>query len=155
MNNKNINTFLFAWNPVKFEWPEIAEQSQLLRSGGKVVEDWSCASHKKVKKGDRAFISLVGVGTRGIFASGYIVSEPFIGRNKKGKENYRVLIDLDVLLNPNAEPILTLDLLAIGKLGKQLWTPQASGISIRPELTEELEALWEDFQNTDITQFIL
>ncbi|MES2133580.1 MAG: hypothetical protein V4506_14625 [Bacteroidota bacterium] len=145
MDNIIINTFLFAWNPIKFAWPEIKDLSEQLKRGKKVTEDWSCASHKKIKKGDRAFLSLVGVEPRGIFASGYVASEPFIGKNKRGKENYRVLIEFDVLLNPDKETILTLDIIKIGKLEKQQWTPQASGISIKPEITEELEALWQDF----------
>jgi len=143
--NEPKNTFLFSWNPIKFNWPEIGEQSELLRSGGKVEDSWTCASHKKVKPGDRAFLSLVGLEPRGIFASGYISSEPFIGKNRKGNNAYRVLIDFDVLLDPAHEQILTLDILNIGRMEKQLWTPQASGIAIKSELLEELEALWQDF----------
>ena len=138
-------TFLFSWNPVKYDWPEIGEQSVLVRKGGNVQDDWSCASHKKVKPGDRAFFSLVGVKQRGIFASGHIVSEPFIGKNHKGNDAYRVRVEYDVLLDPATEPILTLDILSIGRMEKQLWTPQASGITIKAELVEELEAVWEDF----------
>lgn len=145
MNHKEINTFLFAWNPIKFAWPEIKTLSEQLKHGKKVTEDWSCASHKKIEKGDRAFLSLVGVEPRGLFASGYVASEPFIGKNKRGKENYRVLIEFDVLLDPSEESILTLDILKIGKMEKQQWAPQASCISIKPEITEELEALWQDF----------
>ena len=143
--DKPKNTFLFSWNPVKFSWPELGEQSDLLKRGGKVEERWTCASHKKVKTGDRAFLSCVGVEPRGLFASGYVSSEAFIGSNRKGNDAYRVLIDFDVLLDPAKEPILTLDVLKIGPMEKQLWTPQASGIAIKPELLEELEALWQDF----------
>lgn len=140
-----MNTFLFSWNPVKFRWPELAEQSAQVRSGEKVIEDWSCASHKKIRVGDRAFVSLVGSKTRGIFASGFVVSEPFPGTSRHGKPNYRVLIEFDVLLDPDRQPILTLDLLQRGRTAKQLWTPQASGIVIRPEVANELEGLWHDF----------
>lgn len=146
--NEPKNTFLFSWNPIKFSWPEIGEQSENLRKGGKVEESWTCASHKKVKRGDRAFISIVGVKQRGLFASGYISSEPFIGKNRKGNDTHRVLIDFDVLLDPATESILTLDILAIGRMEKQLWTPQASGILIKAEFVEELEALWLDFLST-------
>lgn len=154
MNSNEINitnsknTFLFSWNPIKFSWPEIGEESELLRSGGKVEDSWTCASHKKVKPGDRAFISIVGVEPRGLFASGYISSLPFLGKNRKGNMTHRVLIDFDVLLDPNKEPILTLDILSIGRLGKQVWTPQGSGISIKNEFVEELELLWQDFLST-------
>lgn len=137
----HLPTFLFAWNPVKFEWPEIGELSWQLRQGKKVIEDWSCASHKKIKKGNRAFVSHVGAEPRGLFASGFVASDPFISRNKNGKEHYRVLIDFDVLLVPATEKILTLDILKIGRLEKQTWAPQGSGIVIKPELVEELELL--------------
>ncbi len=152
MRTNELNTFLFAWNPVKFDWPEIGEQSQLLRSGRRVIESWSCASHKKIKHGDRAFLSLVGAEPRGIFASGYVASDPFIGRNRRGKDNYRVLIDFDVLLDPKKDHVLPLEIIRIGRLEKQQWAPQGSGISIKPELTEELEALWQDFLSTEKVQ---
>jgi hypothetical protein len=139
-----MNTYLFAWNPVKYEWHGIDECIEALKRGESVKEDWSCAS-KKVKPGDRAFLSVVGAEPRGIFASGYVASDLFLGKNHRGHMANRVMIAFDVLLNPAKESILTLDILNIGNLEKQLWTPQASGISIRPGLVEELEALWQDF----------
>jgi len=146
--NTPKDTFLFSWNPLKFPWPELAEECKRVRKGKKVEDSWTCASHKKVKPGDRAFFSIVGVKQRGIFASGYVSSEPFIGKNRKGNDAYRVNVIFDTLLDPYHEPILTLDILAIGRMEKQLWTPQASGITIKPELLEELEAVWEDFLST-------
>ena len=139
------NTFLFSWNPIKYDWSNLEEQIELLKQGGKVEESWTCASHKKVKPGDRAFVTYVGAEPRGVFASGNVSSEPFIGKNRKGNDAYRVLIEFDVLLNPATESILTLDILNMGPMSKQVWTPQSSGISIKPELVEELELLWEDF----------
>jgi 5-methylcytosine-specific restriction protein A len=147
MSTHHLNTFLFAWNPVKYEWPEIAKQIEALHRGERVKEHWSCAT-KKIKPGDRAFVSIVGIEPKGIFASGRVVSELFIGENHRGKMANRVMIEFDVLLDPSKEPILTLDILNIGPLEKQVWTPQASGISIKPELVEELEALWQDFLKT-------
>jgi hypothetical protein len=143
--NTSKNAFLFSWNPIKFSWLELGEQSDLLRKGEKIEESWTCASHKKIKPGDRAFFSVVGIEPRGLFASGYVSSEPFMGKNRKGNDAYRVLVAFDVLLDPAKEQLLTLDVLKIGRMEKQLWTPQASGIAIKPELREELEALWEDF----------
>jgi 5-methylcytosine-specific restriction enzyme A len=144
------NTFLFAWNPVKWPWPEIGEEAARLKKGKKVTETWNCVSHKKIKRGDRAFFTRVGSEPRGIFASGKIVSEPFICKSRKGKDIFCVKIEFDALLDPGTAPILTLDILALGKLQKQLWTPQTSGITIRPELTEELEAVWADFLENGI-----
>jgi hypothetical protein len=149
MPNESLKTFLFAWNPVKYPWPEIGEQCQQLKAGKKIIESWSCASHKKVRPGDRAFLVLVGAEPRGIFGSGYMASEPFIGKDHRGNMKHRILIDFDVLLDPKKETILTLSLLSIGKMARQVWAPQASGIIIKPEITDELEALWEDFLRMD------
>lgn len=139
-----LPAYLFAWNPVKYAWPGIGDCMTALQRGETVQEDWSCAT-KRAKPGDRAFITLVGCEPRGIFASGYIASELFLGKSHRGKMANRVMIRFDHLLDPSREATLGLDLLNIGALGSQLWTPQASGIAIRPELCAELEALWEDF----------
>ena len=139
------NTFLFAWNPLKWPWPEIGESVALLKKGKTVSETWTCVSHKKVRPGDRAFFTKVGPEPKGIFASGNIVSEPFLSKGRKGKDIFCVTIEFDVLLDPATTPILTLDILRIGKLEKQLWTPQSSGITIQNELAGELELVWKDF----------
>lgn len=145
MNSSTLNTYLFVWNPHKWKWPELSDDCATVQRGGRVEEEWNCVSHKKVRRGDRAFFSRVGSDPRGIFASGHIVSEPFLSKSRKGKDIYHVRVSFDLILDPDKEAILTVDILNIGKLAKQLWTPQASGISIKPGLTEELEALWRDF----------
>ncbi len=140
-----MNTFLFGWNPIKFPWPELAEEIHQVHQGIPSKESWTCVSHTKVKVGDRAFFVHVGKDPRGLFASGYISSAPFKGINSKGRECHRVTVTFDVLLDPSSSPILTLELLNMSALSKQNWTPQASGIAIQPELVEELELLWKDF----------
>lgn len=136
--------FLFGWNPIKFEWANLDEDIATLRSGGTLVDNWSAASHKIIQPGDRAFVVRVGAEPKGIFASGVISSEPYVAY-RNGRHYYRVNIQFDTLLNPDKEPILTLDILKTGDLAKQTWTPQASGISIKPELVDELEGVWQDF----------
>jgi len=145
-----IPTYLFAWNPDKWEWTNLDEQIEDLKAGRKVIEEWSCTSHKRIRVGDRAFLTLVGSKGRGIVGSGYIASEPFLSKHWGGKEKFihNVMIEFDALLNPFREPYLTLELLKMGPLEKQHWTPQTSGISIKPDLVEELEAVWKDFIST-------
>lgn len=139
--------FLFGWNPVKWPWEDLDLDIQKLAKEGTLKEDWSAASHKAIKHGDRAFIVRLGAEPRGIFASGTITSDPYPAY-RNGRHYYRVKIDLDVLLNPDKERILTFDILKIGNLAAQTWAPQASGISIKPELVDELENLWLDFLET-------
>lgn len=143
-----MKAYLFGWNPVKFAWDDLDEDIKKLSAGEKLEDNWSVASHKTIKPGDRASIVRVGLEPKGIFASGYITSEPYLAL-RKGRTYYRIAITFDVLLNPDKEAILTLDILKTGNLAAQTWTPQASGISIRPELVDELEGVWMDFLSSD------
>lgn len=142
-----MKAYLFGWNPIKFEWADIDEDIKNLAATGKYEDNWSVASHKTIQPGDRAYIVRVGVEPKGIFASGIISSAPYLAF-RKGRHYYRINISFDVLLNPDKEPILTLAILKTGNLAAQTWTPQASGISIRPELVDELEGVWLDFLGT-------
>lgn len=139
-----MKAYLFGWNPIKFKWEDMDTDIKQLAETGVYEDNWSVASHKTIQPGDRAYIVRVGVEPKGIFASGMIVSEPYLAF-RKGRHYYRINIKLDVLLNPDREQILTMDILKTGNLAAQTWAPQASGISIRPELVDELEGVWQDF----------
>jgi hypothetical protein len=142
-----MKAYLFGWNPLKFEWADIDDDIKQLASTGKLEDNWSVISHKSIRPGDRAYIVRVGVEPKGIFASGIIASDAYPAF-RNGRHYYRITVALDVLLNPDKEPILTLDILKTGNLAAQNWTPQASGISIRPELVDELEGVWQNFLET-------
>jgi hypothetical protein len=141
-----MKSYLFGWNPLKFPWAHIDEDIKMLKTTGNLVDNWSVASHKTIQPGDRAYIVRLGVEPKGIFASGIISSEPYIAF-RKGRHYHRIEISIDTLLNPDKEPILTMDILKTGNLAMQTWSPQASGISIRHELVDELEGVWQDFLN--------
>ena len=83
--------------------------------------------------------------------AGFATTTPFPEKHWSGenRQGLFIQIDFEVLLNPEKEPILTIDILKTGNLSKQYsWTPQASGITIRPDIVDELEAVWFDFLNT-------
>ena len=143
------NAYLFTWNPEKWHWPEIEQNIEELQHTGKVTLRWNCRSHKSIRVGDRAFLARVGVPPKGIFASGSIVSRPFLLKvgTEEDKGFPKVLIEFDVLLPP-AAPLLTLEKLNEGNLAQQIWMPQSSGIAIKAEIVEELEALWFHFLET-------
>jgi 5-methylcytosine-specific restriction enzyme A len=146
-----MNTFLFAWNPDKWPWTHLEQSIEELEQTGRVKEMWSCASHKSIKVGDRAFLAKLGKKPTGIIAAGFVATEPFLAKHWSGEDKMvpRVLIDFEILLNPQHDPILSIELLKFGKTSSQHWTPQASGISIRPDVVDELEALWFDFLTTE------
>src|SRR5687767_8636905 len=139
-----MNTYLFIWNPQRWDWYYIEESIKEVRQTGKTEERWSCGNTKSIRAGDRFFLMKLGTEPKGIIAAGYVKSNIFLAKHWSGsnKEMNCVLLDFDVLLNPDKEPILSLETLNAGGLVKQMWTPQASGISIRPELVYELEAVW-------------
>lgn len=143
-----MKAYLFGWNPVKFKWEDIDKDVARLKTKGGFEDDWSVISHKSIQPGDRAFFVRVGLEPKGIFASGIVSSAPFLAL-RRGRTYYRIAIKFDVLLNPDTEPILTLDTLKTGNLAAQMWAPQASGISIRPELVDELEGVWQSFLATE------
>ncbi|MDF1611997.1 HNH endonuclease, partial [Stygiobacter electus] len=99
---------------------------------------------------DRIFLVKLGTDPKGIVGAGFATTKPYPKRHWNGENKDALYIDFDfeVLLNPEKEPILTLDILKTGNLSQQNWTPQASVITIRPELVDELEAVWFDFLTT-------
>jgi 5-methylcytosine-specific restriction protein A len=143
-----MNTFLFAWNPKKYPWDDLAKAVKACRKFGKYSDSWSCTSYKNVQPGDRAFLVRVGVPPRGIMGSGYVSSDPYLAPkwNDEEKESYRVNIDFDMLLDPSQEQILMLDTMKFKTEVKQVWTPQSSGILIKKEVVGELEGMWDKFR---------
>jgi len=142
-----MNAYLFVWNPGKWNWIELEQKIDELQNSGKTTEKWSCVSYKKIKPGDRAFLTKVGSEPKGIIGAGYVISEPSLSPHWSGEDKsvYRVDIEFQVLLNPEKEPILTNDILATEDLSRQHWIPQSSGILIKDEVINGLEALWSGF----------
>lgn len=140
-----MKAFLFAWNPDKWEWPDLAQDVKDLEETGIFTDAWSCASHKAVREGDRAYLIKLGKEPKGIMGSGYISSEPFMGENHRGQPRMRILINFERLLDPEKEELLSLDVLKSGVLAAQHWSTQSSGIAIKQEVAEELEQVWNDF----------
>lgn len=136
--------YLFGWNPAKWKWEDLDKDIETLAKSGELVDNWSVVSHKTIQPGDRAYIVRLGVEPRGIFASGFVSTKPYPAE-RNGRSYYRISISLEVLLNPGKQPILGMDKLKSGNLAEQNWTPQASGISIRPQIADELESVWHSF----------
>jgi 5-methylcytosine-specific restriction protein A len=129
------------------ELESLERNIEALKKGNKVILEWTSISTKKVQIGDRAFIIKLGKDPKGIVASGYIVSRPFLAPHWKDKTKLvnRVLIDFDIILNSSSDEILDLEILKKGTLAEQHWSTESSGISIRSGVQNELEELWFKF----------
>lgn len=145
-----MNTYLFLWNPKKWDWTTLEQDIEQVDLTGRCSQRWSCGNTKSIQTGDRIFLLKVGTEPKGIIAAGFATSTPFYERHWSGENKDTLYIDVDfeVLLNPDKEPILTVDILKAGNLAKQNWRPMGSGNSIKPELVDELEAVWFDFLTT-------
>lgn len=147
-----MKTYLFIWNPKNFYWESLEQDIKDVNLREKSSQRWSCGNTKSIKPGDRIFLFKLGTQPKGIIGSGYATTEPFIEEhwNDNKKSALYIDIDFEILLNPNKEKILSLEILqSSNNLSKQNWTPQSSGISIRNEIVDELETLWFNFLTSE------
>lgn len=146
---QNLNTYLFTWNPNKWDWSELEDNIQDLKSIGYFERRWSCGNSKRIKKGDRVFLIRLGKEPKGIMGSGYAKSTFYTAPHwdgSSGKTANYINIEFDILLNPVKDKLLDYDSLAeIDQNGIQQWAPQQSGISIKDEVLESLESNWFNF----------
>lgn len=144
-----MNTYLFIWNSKRARWDSdsFKDDIEKIKENGKVEIQWACGNTKSMQKGDRAFLMKVGSEPKGIIAAGNITSACFSAKHWTGenRSGLSVKIELEILLNPYEEQILSIDILKTGILGRQSWTPQASCITIKPEIANELEKVWPEF----------
>lgn len=147
--NRNINTFLFTWNPVKWQWTDLQDSIDHLEKIGYFEGRWSCSNSKNIKKGDRVFLVRLKQEPKGLMGSGYAKSSPYAAPHwdgTPGKSTHYIDIEFDILIDPASNSIFGKDLLEmIDQKNLQQWFPQQSGIAIKDEIIDELEASWFDF----------
>ena len=61
-----MKTFLFAWNPNKWNWTTLEQSIDQIEQTGRASKKWSVVSHKKIQLGDRAFLIRLGKEPKGI-----------------------------------------------------------------------------------------
>jgi 5-methylcytosine-specific restriction protein A len=142
-----MNTYLFVWNPKNWEWKDLDSMIETLNKTGITSTQWSCASHKSIHLGDRAFLIRLGTQPKGILGSGYVSSMPFQASHwsDPNKISNKVMIEFDTLINPEKDPILPLEKLEEDLPSNQVWSSRTSGIIVREEVTSILEELWFEF----------
>lgn len=146
-----MKTYLFVWNPKRWFWEDIEENITEIDLTGKCSQSWSCGTNKSIAPGSRIFLVKLGTEPKGIIGAGFATSMPYSAPHwskEEGKLALYVNIDFEVLLNPELDPILDITNLMAGNLVSQTWLPQSSGISIKPEIVDDLEAIWFRFLTT-------
>ena len=140
------NTWLLSWNPKNWKWEKYSEWCSGTKNGQHYTESWTCHS-KKPAIGDEFFLMKTGEQPRGIIGHGYIANESYDAphynaeRALKGEVTNHIDVSFDLILNYENEPILLQNDLK-DVLPEQQWSPQGSGIQIRPEIVPLLSKLW-------------
>lgn len=150
------DTWLLTWNPTKFDWDDFDFAVIQTAQGKGYLSGWSCFN-RKTKLGDRVFMVKLGdpKTPKGIFASGYIVSDHWTDENFDESKT-SLLSYVDVLftriVDYRTSPIITIDELSAA-FPEQRWNPQSSGIQIKPDAARWLINKWDSgnkAKNTDI-----
>jgi len=139
-------TYLFTWNPKKWEWSTLNSNIEEYRKKGFFDRRWSCGSTKKIIKGDRAFLVKLGRDKpKGIMASGFSLSKVFKGKHYTDPQRTALYVDIryDVLMHPEKEKLLEIEYLNKIIPGVR-WAPQASGMTLHPDHAEKLEEIWRE-----------
>lgn len=139
-------TYLFAWNPAIWNWPELARDIRKLARRGHLDTGWSCGRHRHIEPGSRAFLVRLGVAPKGIFGSGVTLTPPETGRHwieekaRAGVPTNYVTLRLDRLFDM---PLVTFDELTVPPFRRFRWGVRSSGTYLPEGIADALENLWE------------
>lgn len=139
-------TYLFAWNPAIWNWPELAADIRKLARRGHLATEWSCGRHRNIEPGSRAFLVRLGVAPKGIFGSGVTLTAPATRRHwieekaAAGKTYNYTTLRLERLFEM---PLVTFDELTEPPFGRFRWGVRSSGTYLPEPIADALEELWD------------
>ena len=139
-----MNTIILFWNPGISSYTIERLREDL--SNHAHVSNWSVWEHEKAHRGDRFFMVRCGEGKTGICMSGRFRSEPYQGEDwsGKGREVYYMDLLADVVIDPDACPILsTAELQSL--IPNFKWDGGHSGRLLSEKDALILENRWKDF----------
>jgi 5-methylcytosine-specific restriction protein A len=141
-----LATYLFAWNPVHWDWPELPRRIASLRRRGHVDIEWASGRIRAIEPGSRAFMVRLGVPPKGIIGAGHTLTAPTPGEHwvaakaRAGVPGLYLKLRLEVL---REIPPVTFDDLARPPFSRFRWGIRQSGTSVPSSLADALENLWE------------
>ena len=141
-----VATYLFAWNPKLWDWPEIPADMRKLARRGHVDIEWSSGRARNLEPGSRAFLVRLGVEPKGLFGAGTVMTVPVErahwrkDKAAQGSTTNYVMLRLDSLFEL---PVVTFDDLARPPFSRYRWAVRQSGTRVPATLADAVEALWE------------
>ena len=139
-----MSAYLLTWNPKHFALGgEGSEDGSLNYKVGDEIT-WFCNS-KKPANGDTVYLVRVGEEPRGLIAKGTVVQESFTEPDFRDNAKQRSCIrfrfdELRLEQEQGSLPMLLLQC----AFQEQRWSPQSSGIEIKPQYLAQLNELWDE-----------
>jgi 5-methylcytosine-specific restriction protein A len=141
-----VATYLFAWNPKLWDWPELPADIRKLSRRGFLDTEWSSGRARNLEPGSRAFLVRLGVAPKGIFGAGTVMTAPVErihwqkDKAARGATTNYVMLRLDSLFD--SPPLLLVEL-SKPPFSRYRWTVRQSGTRVPGSLASALENLWE------------
>jgi 5-methylcytosine-specific restriction protein A len=139
-------TYLFAWNPKLWPWPELPRLRTRVKRRGFVDIEWSSGRTRQLEPGSRAFLIRLGVAPKGVIGAGVTMTAPRSALHWRPEKaalgtmtNYLDL-RLEYLLET---PIISFDDLAKPPFSRYRWGIRQSGAYLPESLADALEDMWE------------
>jgi 5-methylcytosine-specific restriction protein A len=141
-----LPTYVFAWNPKLWGWPELARDRRRIARRGHVDIEWACGRTRAIDPGSRAFFVRLGVPPKGIIGSGHTLTAPetrIHWRPEKaavGTQTNYLMLRLEVLTDT---PLITFEELARPPFSRFRWAVRQSGMRLPSSIADALEPWWE------------
>ena len=138
-----MDTYLFAWNPARWEWTELEDGISKLARRGYLDGRWSCARRKVLPIGSRAY--LIRLGSKkptGIVGVGTTTSNPYADVHYIDRRKRSQYVDIR-WHDLRREPLIGWKELQKQPFDDFRWGIQGSGTTIPVDLAVHLRKLWE------------
>jgi 5-methylcytosine-specific restriction protein B len=142
----SVRTWLLSWNPQNWEWSSLQEDRARTQAGETVSLPWRCSSTAP-REGDHVYLARVGVDPRGVVAFGTIARASYEAphydpaKAEQGETSRSIDAEFNDIRDAEHDPIVSLAELQ-RQAPDQTWTPQSSGIEVKPNAAHVLARLW-------------
>lgn len=138
-----MSVYLLTWNPKHFSTGDGKDELPTLAYLPNEIVRWSCHS-QQLKIGDTVYLVRLGLEPRGIVAKGTVCKESYLDQHWLDSDQKKRYIDFRLdSYRENCEQGLLAMMLLQAAMPEQIWSPQTSGIQIRPEYHFPLAELWD------------
>jgi hypothetical protein len=144
--NSIVATYLFAWNPKIWDWPDLPGDRGRLAKQGFIDIRWASGRVRQIELGSRAFMLRLGVPPKGLFGDGYTLTAPTAGVHWRDDKRAQGIPGLFVRIRLNSLyplPVVTFDELAEPPFSRFRWAVRQSGMRVPSHIADALEVLWE------------